>query len=66
MVLVQLSGALVDTLVLVRMNLGEEPSLTKVAELELGSKIQRVALGAELHHSGYADPANESQNSFYL
>ena len=66
MVLVQLSGALVDTLVLVRLELGAEPSLTRVAELELEGKIQRVALGAELHHSGHADPANESQNSFYL
>ena len=66
MVLIQLSGTLTDTVVLVRIELGEEPSLTRVAEFELESKIQRLALSAELHHSGHADSSNESQNSFYL
>lgn len=37
-----------------------------MAEYEMQSKIQAIALGAGLHHSGHADPTNESQNSAYV
>ena len=39
MILVQLGGALVDTLDLLRVELGDRPSLTKVTEFDLGGKI---------------------------
>ena len=45
---------------------GGESALKRVAEYEMEIKIQALALGAGLHHSGYADATNESQNSAYL
>ena len=66
MVLVRLSGGQTDKLLLLKLLNESEPTLTKVAEYEMQSKIQVIALGAGLHHSGHADPANESQNSAYV